>query len=163
MGDGEAPGTEVEPKLNPITGRPWTEEERRAQSERAKELVRQGKIGGARHGRRKKLPAYAVIAAEAQKNGREMAKVLVDIALNGSTPKLKMDAIKQLTDLEKQVKQERRDEEEHLLKLPRDELERRVLQRLAEITGEDYDIDLGDEEVEDVSDDEEAEEAIHAE
>lgn len=156
MGDEDTPGTEVEapaPKLNPITGQPWTDEERQAQSERAKELVAQGKIGGARHGRRKKPPAYAVIAAEAQRNGRAMGKELVKIALHGPTPKLKMDAIKQLTDLELKAQQNRREEEEHLLQLPREELERQVLRRLAELTGEDYDIDIDDDDIEEDDED----------
>lgn len=150
MDDPGTPSTEVgRPKNNPITGKPWTDEERRIASDRAKELVRQGKIGGARHGRRKKIPAYAVIAAEAQKYGRELATILIQIARTGSTPKLQMDAIKMLTDMELKAQQNRRDEEEHLLSLPRDELQRRVLQRLAQLTGEDYDIELGDEDVED--------------
>lgn len=140
-------GTEVgAPKNNPITGKPWTEEDRQQASDRAKELVKQGKIGGARHGRRKKIPAYAVIAAEAQRNGRTLASVLLTIAEHGSTEKLQLDAIKMLTDIELKAQANRREEEEHLLALPRDELQRKVLQRLAELTGEDYDIDDVDEE-----------------
>lgn len=155
MGDEEATaGVEVEAKINPITRKPWTEEDRRKQSERAREQVARGEIGGAHHGRRRKVPAYAVIAAEAQKNGRALAKTLVDIANDGPTPKLKMDAIKMLVDIEQKAKQERRDEEDHLQRLPRDQLIRAVLERLEEITGEDYDVDLGPEGVHELGDDE---------
>jgi hypothetical protein len=155
MDEDVATGTEVEPtaKINPTTRQPWTDEERQIQSERAKALVAQGKFGGQHHGRRKKAPAYAVIAAEAQRNGREMARTLVDIARHGDTQKLQMDAIKMLTDMELKAQQNRREEEEHLMSLPRDELQRQVLQRLAQLTGEDYDIDLGPDAVEDDADD----------
>jgi hypothetical protein len=143
-------GTEiVEVKNNPTTGRPWTQEEREEASRRAKELVAQGRFGGAVAGRRKKIPAYAVIAAEAQKHGRELAATLIDISQNGATEKLKMDAIKMLTDLELKAQANRREEEEHLLTLPRDELQRLVLRKLASITGEDYDIEIDDDDVED--------------
>lgn len=155
MGDEDATGTEVEaPKINPITRQPWTEEDRQRQSERAKEQVALGQIGGARHGRRRKVPAYAVIAAEAQKNGRILATTLLAIAKEGPTPKLKMDAIKMLVDIEQKAKQERRDEEDHLQRLPRDQLMRAVLERLEEITGEDYDIEISGEEVQELGDDE---------
>lgn len=149
-----APAQEGEqPKINPITKLPWTDEDRRKASENAKALVAAGKFGGRHHGRRRKLPAYAVIAAQAQKRGRDLARILLEIATEGETPKLRMDAIKLLTDLEFKAQANRREEEEHLLSLPRDELQRKALETLARITGEDYDIDLGDDDIED--DDEE--------
>lgn len=159
MGD-EAPGDQ--PKINPTTGRPWTQEERDEQSRRAKELVSQGKFGGQNHGRRRQIPAYAAIAAEAQKKGKQFAEVLIKIALNDgpngpgsglTPPKLQMDAIKQLTELELKAQSNRREEEDHLLKLPRDELERELLKLLSGITGEDYDIDLDPGEVTEGGDD----------
>jgi hypothetical protein len=147
-------GAEVKVSINPMTRRPWTDEERAAQSERTKQMVKEGKFGGARHGRRKKLPAYAVIAAQAQKHGRELAATLLDIALHGATEQVQMAAIRMLTDMEMKVQSNRREEEDHLLKLPREELQRLVLERLASLTGEDYDIELPAGEFEEVDDDE---------
>lgn len=148
-----------QPKNNPITGKPWTLEERAAQSRRAKGLVAQGRFGGAVAGSRKKLPAYAVIAAEAQRNSKALAKTLIDIASNGSTEKLKMDAIKMLIDIEFKALANRREEEEHLLSLPEADLRRAVLARIQELTGEVYDVELGEDDVdeddEDASDDDE--------
>jgi hypothetical protein len=149
MGAEESTAAGQSVSINPITRLPWTDEDRRLWSERAKEQVRLGQMGGQNNGRRRKLPAYAVIAATAQKNGRALAESLVDIALTKDEageyvypPKMRMDAIKLLTDIEQKAKQERRDDEEHLRKMPRKQLMQAVLDRVTELTGEDYDIDL---------------------
>lgn len=169
MGDADIPSLpeppEAEqPSINPITKKPWTQEDRDEASRRAKELVALGKFGGQHHGRKRKRPAYAVIAATAQRNAKKLAEELINIALHGETPKLRMDAIKMLTDLELKAMSNRREEEEHLLTLPRDELQRKALGILARITGEDFDIELGDDDVEeDEEDDESGDDELEAE
>jgi hypothetical protein len=142
MASEESPeGTEVQepPKvsINPITRKPWTDEDRRIASERAKAQVARGELGGQSHGRARKKPAYATAAAIAAANGKKLADELLDIALNGSSEKLRLDAIKILFEQEQKLSQEGRDEMEHLLKMTRDELETMLAQRIFELTGTD--------------------------
>lgn len=148
MADDIAPDKPV--ALHPITKKPWTDEDRKAQSDRAKAQVARGEIGGAVAGRRKRKPAYAVIAAMAQRHAREIGQELVEQALNAETPSQRLAAIKVLMDIEQKAKQERRDDEEHLIKLSPEELQAAVLARLNDLgIDTDYDVDLDEDDVED--------------
>jgi hypothetical protein len=133
-----------QPKLNPITQRPWTDEERAAASARAKAQVAKGTFGGSNNGRRKKVPAYARIAAEAQRNAGMLSRELLKIASSGDTQKLQLDAIKLLVEIELKAKANTRDEQDHLRKLPPEELQAMLIERISEITGDSYDIELGE-------------------
>jgi hypothetical protein len=126
-------------KLNPITRKPWTDEDRRLASERAKAQVARGELGGRVTGSHRKKPAYATAAAIAAVNGKKLADELLDIALNGSTEKLRLDAIKILFEQELKVSQEGRDEQDHLLKMSRDELVAMLFERMSNLTGVDFD------------------------
>ena len=144
----------AQPSINPITKLPWTDEDRELQRQRAKALVAEGKFGGKNHGRRKKKPAYAVIAAQAERHARELAAELIEIATTEESPKLRMDAIKMLVDIELKAKANQRDDEDHLLKMPEQDLRKLLMERIQEVSGEQYDIELDDDDVFEDDDDE---------
>ncbi len=119
-----------QPKINPLTKKPWTDHDRLLQSMRAK-------ANGLGRRQPQTKPAAEVIANEAKRNAKKLADMLMDIALKGQTQKLRMDATKLMLDMEHRVSQERRDDEQHLLKLSRDELVSRFFNQLRELTGLD--------------------------
>jgi hypothetical protein len=103
----------------------------------------------------KRRPAYEAAAAQAAINGERISKELVNQALHAESIPQRQKAIEILFGAERQVRQERRDEEDHWARLEGDALTAELMKLLRERTGSDEFIWEGTAEEEGVVSDEE--------
>jgi hypothetical protein len=114
-----------------------SEEERKRRSERAKKLVKEGKLGGPNQGqgRKRKTTANEKLAQEASRHSQKMIERLLDIIENGTNNEA-LNAVKMWVELEfKERERKERIEESELEGKSKDELIKFVVQKLIENQG----------------------------
>jgi hypothetical protein len=129
----------------------WTEERRQKQREWAKKAIQEGRFGGKKGqgGRPRIKTATEIVAEEAQKSGAQIARRLKDIALNNPDPRRAIEAMDRLLGSEQTVEKNKREDERELMKMEGDELNTVLLERLAELTDQPFDVESTAEEVPD--------------
>lgn len=129
----------------------WTEQRREEQREKAKRMIAEGRFGGkpGQGGRPRVKSATEVIAERAAANGDKLAKRLMDIALTSPDPRRTIEAIDRLTTAEQTVEKNKREDERELMKMEGDELNELLMERLQELTGQEFDIEGSAEEITD--------------
>lgn len=127
----------------------WTEERRQKQREWAKQAIAEGRFGGrpGQGGRPRIKTATEVIAEKTAEKGDQIAKRLIDIALNHPDPRRTIEAIDRLTGAEQVVEKNKREDERELMKMEGDELTKVLIERIAELTGTEYDYEGTAEEI----------------
>lgn len=136
-------GTDVSTELAHETGfgtAGWTPERRERQSEAAKRLIAEGRLGGAANGRlggRPRKPRMQeFLAEEARKNAGEINRALEAMLRSGDN-RLKLEAIRQYAAAEDWTEKHQREEERDLLNLRGEELDHALKAALAEVLGVD--------------------------
>ena len=127
----------------------WTDERRKEKSEWAKQMVAEGRIGGARPGagRPKKNKTVAEVVSEtAQQKSDMIARKLMEM-VNHKSPSVSLGAIDRIHTMEQAVQKNMRDDEKELLKLSGKSLDQK-LQEVLEEHGVSYDYDLPTDQVE---------------
>jgi hypothetical protein len=122
-----------------------TDEQKQERSERMRRLHAEGKAGpqfGKLGGRPKKTRISELLVEEYQKEARKL-KVKLDELLEDESPKIRLDTIKHIVDLEEKERKVQVDEEVRYDQLKHAELVQLVLGNLAELVGSGS-IDLGD-------------------
>lgn len=116
----------------------WTPERREAQREKAKRMIAEGRFGGkpGQGGRPRIKTATEVVAEKAAEKGEQLAKQLINIALNNPDPRRQIEAMDRLLGAEQTVEKNKREDERELSKMEGDELNKLLIERIAELTGE---------------------------
>lgn len=129
----------------------WTPEKRAEQREKAKRMIAEGRFGGkpGQGGRPRIKSATEVIAEKAAEKGDQLAKRLMDIALNNPDPRRAIEAMDRLMNAEQTVEKNKREDEKELQKMEGDELNELLMERIAELTGQHYDAEATSEEISD--------------
>lgn len=129
----------------------WTDERRQKQREWAKNAIQEGRFGGkpGQGGRPRIKSATEVVAEKAAEKGAQMARRLAEIALHHPDPRRAIEAMDRLMGAEQTVQKNMREDEKELLKMEGDELNKILLERIAELTGQDYDAEGSAEEITD--------------
>ncbi len=128
-------GAEVASALtkSEITQKWWDEhpEQREKFRQQAIERRASGKLGRPK----KRRPAYEVAAVKAALNAEKLAKELIGQALHSESISQRQRAIEILFAAEQRVRQETREQEDHLAHLFGDELTVELMRTLREVTG----------------------------
>lgn len=115
---------------------------REKKSLEARKLVEEGRLGGKQPGAgrpRKDKVLAEVVTEEASKKAPEIARQLIQMATQHSSPSVKLGAIDRINKFEQDLEKNMRDDEKELRKLSGKPLDERLAELLSNV-GYDYDL-----------------------